>query len=172
MDTCLVNVLLNVGKKESVNHAKGNSSVAIKMKTIFGDAFAVGIIDRDKREIEYIKEFVLYNATLPDKLLLYKHPDKHHYFIQLCPESENWICAVSDDLEIDMAEYELPTDPRELAKESKDVSVGEDIRFVRLFREIRKRALETEYAPVVKLINWLNELRENNYMANIDNLKN
>ena len=172
VDTCLINILLNVGGKDGANHAKGNSSVAVKMKNVFGDAFAVGVIDRDKREIEYIKEFALYNETLPEKLLLFKHPDKHHYFIQLCPESESWICAVSQDLEINMQEYGLPSNPRELSRESKSVSVDEDARFVRLFREIRKKAFETDYAPVVKLIYWLNELKDNTYNVNIGNLTN
>ena len=74
VDTCLINVLLQIDKG-SVNHGKGNSTVANKMKTLFHDKFAVGIIDRDKREIEYIKEFNLENETLGNKILLFKHPN-------------------------------------------------------------------------------------------------
>lgn len=173
VDTCLINILLNVGGKESANHAKGNSSVAAKMKGVFNDAFAVGIIDMDKREIEYIKEFELCNDTMPDKLLLYKHPNKHHYFIQLCPESESWICTVSNELSIDIGnDYGLPNNPQELSKESKYVNVGTDSRFVKLFKEIKRRSIETNYEPVLKLMYWLTELKENNYSVNIDNLTN
>ena len=172
VDTCLINILLQISN-DSVNHVKGNSTVANKMKTTFGDKFAVGIIDRDKREIEYIKEFDLTNQTLKDKILLYKHPDKHHYFIQLCPESENWICNVSRELEIDMeGEYGLPNTAKGLSKLSKNINVADDIKFVKLFKEIRKRSIEKNYEPVVKLIFWLTHLKENNYNVDINALKN
>ncbi len=172
VDTCLVNILLEVSKN-GVNHGKGNSTVANKMKDEFGDSFAVGIIDRDKREIEYVKEFNLWNQSLKNYLLLFKHPDKHHYIIQLCPESETWICNVASDLEINMEDdYDLPSVPRKLAKLSKDIDVANNEKFVRLFKEIKKRGIDNNYEPVVKLISWLIELKENTYYADVNKLKN
>lgn len=172
VDTCLVNTFLTMDLRRGANHAKGNSTVATKMQNEFRDDFAVGVIDRDKREIKYIREFQLINDTIPDKLKLYKHQTRHHYFIQLCPESESWICAVAADLGISMQEYGLPQNPRELARESKNVSVSADRRFVGLFKEIRKRAGERNYLPVIKLIRWLEQLRDNTYSVNIENLIN
>src|SRR5258705_8299393 len=172
VDTCLINIFLKL-EKESVNHGKGNSTVANKMKTAFNNSFAVGILDRDKREIEYIKEFNLENERLGEKILLFKHPDKHHYIIQLCPESENWICNVATDLDINMeSEYGLPNGARDLAKLSKNINVAKDERFVPLFKEIRKRSYERGYDPVIKLIYWLETLRDNNYNVDLNDLRN
>ena len=172
VDTCLINILLEI-RNDSVNHGKGNSSVANKMKTTFGDKFAVGIIDGDKREIEYIKEFELTNQILKGKILLYNHPIKHHYFIQLCPESEDLICNVSRELGIDMEkEYELPNTAKGLSKLSKNINVKDDIRFVKLFKEIRRRSIEIHYEPIIKLIFWLTQLVKNNYNIDLNELKN
>ena len=172
VDTCLINTLLGVSKN-GVNHGKGNNSVSNKMKDDFGDSFAVGIIDRDKREIEYIKEFNLWNESIKEYLLLYKHPSKHHYIIQLCPESETWICNVSNDLKINLQDdYNLPDVPRKMAKFSKDVDVANNEKFVRLFKEIKKRGIDNNYEPVVKLISWLIELNDNTYNADVNKLMN
>ena len=71
-----------------------------------------------------------------------------------------------------MDDYDLPNTPKKLAKLSKDVNVANDIRFVKLFKEIRKKAYNNEYEPVTKLISWLTNLKENNYNVDINLLKN
>ena len=55
LDTNLVEFLL--GKTNSVNHKKGNSSVAAKMnEKRFLNSFIVGIIDDDKIKIKELED--------------------------------------------------------------------------------------------------------------------
>jgi len=172
IDTCLINVLLRADAgSRGVNHGKGNSAAAKKMQEKFYDAFSLGIIDKDKREIDYLKKFLLINDTIKDFSLLYKHKEKHHYFIQLCPESENWICNVSGEIGIDLlGMHKLPTTPSLLAEYTKDVESKTDYRFIRLFKDIVRQSEEINFEPVLKMRHWLRILVDNNYQADINEL--
>jgi hypothetical protein len=173
IDTCLINVLLrtDVGNK-GVNHGKGNSATAKKMQEKFYNSFSLGIIDKDKRQIDYLNEFVVINKTIKDFSLLYKHKEKHHYFIQLCPESENWICNVSEEIGINLTnQYELPNSPTLLAEYTKDVDSKTDPKFIRLFKDIVRQSEEINFEPVLKLKHWLRILVDDNYHVDINELE-
>jgi ATP-dependent Clp protease ATP-binding subunit ClpA len=172
IDTCLVNTLLGLEKK-STSHKKGVSTVTSKMRNDFKDAFSVGIIDRDKEAIDYLKEFDLVNKSIEGHSLLLKHKDnkRHHYIIQICPESETWICNVAKELRINLKEeYNLPDKPIELRSHTKKVSSKEDPRFKKLFKDIVKRAEENNFEPVLKLKDWLNRLAKDNYTVDVNAL--
>jgi hypothetical protein len=173
IDTCLINVLLQADAgKRGVNHGKGNSAAAKKMQEKFPDRFSLGIIDKDKREIDYLKKFSLINDTIKDFSLLYKHNEIHHYFIQICPESENWICNVSNEIGINLVQHHgLPNIPSLLADFTKDVESKTDYRFIRLFKHIVTQSEQTNFEPVLKLRNWLRLLIDNNYTVRIEDLK-
>jgi hypothetical protein len=71
IDTTLVKSLLDA----DVNHKHSCNEVAREMeKGHFKDAFAVGIIDNDKRKISYIESFEEIGRT--DNLTFLKHRDK------------------------------------------------------------------------------------------------
>ena len=61
-------------------HRKGCNNVANDLDSErLKDLFAVGIIDKDKRELAYLKSCrVLYNA---DKILLWKHKERLQFVI-------------------------------------------------------------------------------------------
>lgn len=165
VDTCLAEVLLQAGKKH-VNHQKGNGTVAGKMKDWFGDAFCVGMIDEDRKPLDYLKEFDL--KVSQGNLKLWKHRTKHHYMIQLCPVIEVWIineCAVR---EIPLAGFGLPTELRSLLKVTKSIGVEADDRFVQLFKEMVRLQCES----VIRLKNWIEYLKQEKYKADINKLIN
>ncbi len=72
-DTVLLKKLLQTNKR--LVHRKGCNNVVNDLDSErLKDLFAVGIIDKDKRELDYLKNCtVLYNAN---KIVLWKHKDR------------------------------------------------------------------------------------------------
>ena len=173
IDTNLINVLLRAAHKKGVNHGKGISTVANKMKNGHNEQFSVGVIDRDEEDIDYVKrEFEIINSSIGKYCLLHKHSKRHHYIIQICPVIETWICNVAKDVEIDLVtEYSLPAVPKELKKITGKVVSKYDPTFEKLFKHILRRSEEVNFEPVLKLQNWLRILVDNNYSADINELR-
>jgi hypothetical protein len=165
IDSCLTEVLLHAGKNH-VNHQKGNGTVAREMKEKFGDGFCVGIIDEDRKDLDYLKEFTLLKETRDLKLR--KHKDKHHYIIQLRPVIEEWIINNCNRSGIDLSLFSLPVTINQLKKVSKSTTSKSDTRFVQLFKEMEKCKVEA----VMELKKWLDYLKNNNYHADIKELRN
>lgn len=167
LDTLLVEVLLN--KSYAVNHGKGNSSVAAKMKKgKMIDSFAVGIIDKDKIKLKELDEFETIDMLNKQNLKFFKHPTRPHYFVQICPAIEKWIISECEKAHISLANYELPGDVKGLAK-LKAVAQRDDVRFKKLFKDL---AANDNCDEMQELLKWLIFLRDNNYSANIDLLIN
>ncbi|MES2701057.1 MAG: hypothetical protein V4649_00370 [Bacteroidota bacterium] len=172
IDTNLVNTFLGVEGKRGANHTKGVSTVSKKMQEKFSNSFSLGIIDKDKKEIAYLKEFEVLAGSIAEHSILYKHRTKHHYFIQLCPESEDWICSISKALGIDLeSKHKMPSLPKQLGEITKKVVSKEDQKFTGLFKDILKRSEETNFEPVLKLRNWLRILVRDTYQADINELR-
>ncbi|MDQ6762143.1 MAG: hypothetical protein M3015_05895 [Bacteroidota bacterium] len=81
LDTNLIETIVPPVKRnnqQGYNHQKGCGTVSSRMKKQFADRFALGIIDKDKHEIDYLKEFTV--VLEQDSLILHKHnnPRKHH----------------------------------------------------------------------------------------------
>ena len=135
IDTMLVGSLLN----SKVNHKHSCNEVVKEMeKGKFKDAFAVGIIDNDKRKISYIDEFNEIGKT--DNLTFLKHNKKHHYLIKVGKEHkamETFIMANVKTIGMRMEDFGLPSDLDELTKVTKDsVSTQKDTRILSLCRAI------------------------------------
>jgi hypothetical protein len=85
---------------------KGCNNVVNELKSKrLKDDFAAAIIDKDKRQLEYLDECtILYDAN---RLLLYKHKSKLHFIIRLNLPLEKWIIDVlkEDGLRIEDFEY-------------------------------------------------------------------
>ena len=97
IDSCLIEVLLFAGRNH-VNHQKGNGTVANRMKDKFFDKFCIGIIDEDRKKLDYLKEFNPLEETV--SLKSWKHKTKNQYLIQIRPllKSGYWIFAVMQEL--------------------------------------------------------------------------
>ena len=55
VDTNLIETLVPTAK--GYNHQKGCNNVVKVMKEKLSDKFAVGIVDKDKRQVSYVNEF-------------------------------------------------------------------------------------------------------------------
>lgn len=163
LDTNLVEVLLE--KPDAVNHKKGSTTIAARMKEPrLADSFVVASIDDDKRKLKELDEFLKIERLWRNGLKLFKHPVRKHYFIQLSPAIERWILIESAKGEIRLEDYGLPGDIRGL-KGMKSLSQRRDTRFGNLFRDMLKNEKCDE---IIELKRWLIFFRDNNYNSNID----
>lgn len=85
IDTNLVETLIIT---DGCNHQKGCNTVVKTMQQKFANAFSVGIIDEDKRQVSYVKEFSEIART--PSLRLKKHGSKSHYLIMVI-SCNGWI---------------------------------------------------------------------------------
>ena len=160
VDTNLVSALLGgIG----VNHQKSCNKVVGRMKDKYGDGFAVGIIDNDKRRPGYLDEFqTIANSS---HLTLYKHPQKHHYIITVAPAAEMFILNAASDAGLSLSDYGLPANLKELMKLTKHIVSNSDSRLIRLFHDL------SSVGEVALLKNTLKYLLDKMYYASSDELK-
>jgi hypothetical protein len=136
------------------------------MKTSFENDFCVGIIDEDRKDLDYLVEFSVVIET--NHLKLWKHQIKNHYMIQVRPVIEKWIIGLCKEWDISLKEANLPEEWIDLVKITKSVSSKTDQRFIGLFKKMRKK----EIGPILQLQNWLEYLKANKYNVDINQLTN
>jgi mannose-6-phosphate isomerase class I len=165
VDTSLIEAI--VPPKQGYNHQKGCSVVAKTMMEHkqLKDGFALGIIDKDKKEVDYALLFD--EIACKEQLKLMKHPDKPHYLIQIVGGMEKWILQNAASVAIQLSDYELPNDFETLKKISKSVKTKKDDRFKRLFKALKSH----KAAGVMLLHKWVTHLKSNPYDADLDFLK-
>lgn len=163
LDTNLMETLVTPAK--SYNHQKGCHTVARVMKEKFADAFALGILDHDKNQVFYLAEFA--QIAEQHSVMLFKHPNKHHYLI-LHPPIESWLIKQAQENSLALPDYGLPMDLKSLRKITKVASSKNDYRFKRLFRD-----LETGNADGIRVLKgWVKHLKTYSYNADINTLQN
>ncbi len=158
VDTNLIETI--VPAKGQYNHQKGCGTVTRVMQEKFADRFAVGIIDKDKREVAYLKEFNEVHTA--GSLILHKHKARHHYIIQINPAMERFILYNAEAADINVADYGLPNDFDQFKRESKKVNTKDDPRFKRLFSDMHKAGVD----DLQRLAAWITVLRQHTY--NVD----
>ncbi len=163
VDTNLIETIVPP-ERNGYNHQMGCTMVAKKMieDKALKDGFALGIIDKDKKEIEYAKAFNEIVSTA--QLTLLKHPTKNHYFIQIMPAMEKWIIQNAEAVGIDMLDFGLPNDFNELKRYSKSVKSKKDDHFKRLFKALKKQ----NATGVLLLSKWITYLKAHPYDADLD----
>lgn len=164
IDTVLVETI--VPPTTRYNHQSGCQSVATAMQNNYSDDFALGIIDRDKKKIIYLNEFVL-EIEVTGEIILWKHPAKHHYIIQICPAIESWILKRSVEMQLDLSAFNLPQDLKELCAITKTIVSQKDARFRALFNAMKSSDNEV----MSTLINWISHLKEKKFKADLQSLK-
>jgi hypothetical protein len=163
VDTNLVETL--VPPQKQYNHQKGCGTVTKVMKEKFTDSFAVGVIDKDKKEVDYLKEFTEVGKS--DGLILHKHKIRHHYIIQIVPGMERFIFNCLADAGLSPIDFELPEDLELFRKESKTINSKDDVRFKKLFKALRNAGAE----DILRLSAIIKYLKEYNYKATDNELK-
>ena len=166
IDSTLVASLLDDAK---VNHKHSSNEVAKAMeKGKYKDAFAVGIIDNDKRKISYIEGFEEIGRT--DNLTFLKHKNKHQYVIKVGKDHkamETFIQANVEAMGMKMEDFDLPSDLAELIEQTKDsLTTQKDARILKLCKALRQSP------EVAKLQDVLSYLAANKYDVDIEELKN
>lgn len=164
IDTTLVGILLDA----NVSHKHSCSEVAKEMeKGRYKDAFAVGIIDNDKRKITYIEGFEEIGRT--DNLTYLKHKSKDQYVIKVGKDRkamETFIKANVEAIGMKMEDFSLPSDLAELIELTKDtVTSQRDPRILKLCKSLRQSP------EVAKLQEVLAYLAANKYDVDIEALK-
>lgn len=159
IDTNLIEFLLNA----KVNHQHSCNNV-IKALNNKKDEFAIGIIDNDKRKVAYIKDCKEIIKT--KHLILFKHKERNQYLITISPAADGFIldCAIEQD--IDVSNFDLPTNLKDFLKETKTITSNKDQRFKKLFKVIKN------HEEISLLQNILTYLCENKYHSKIDDIKN
>ena len=167
VDTNLIETLVPPDGRRGYNHQKGCPNVAKTMRehAQLKDGFAVGIIDKDKRELDYAEIFDIIVDN--EQLQLLKHPEKHHYFIRIVPIMERFILTNAEEVGIDLKEYGLSSDLTTLCKMAKKIDSKDDAKFKRLFKDLKKKGA----SGVVKLADWVTYLKENNYNTDLEYFK-
>src|SRR5665647_2087626 len=93
-DTVLLKKLLQTDKR--LVHRKGCNNVVNDLNSKrLADFFAVALIDKDKTELNYLKDCTVLHDS--DKLVLWKHKDRKQFVIQLNPPLEKWVIEILDE---------------------------------------------------------------------------
>lgn len=163
VDTNLIETLVPTGS--GFNHQKGCGTVAKVMKERFSDDFAVGIIDKDKNQLDYLNEFDVIITS--GNLTLHMHKSRLHYIIQIFPAIEKFIINAVEECELDLTHYDLPDEFNELKKVSKSVSSKFDKRFKQLFRDLHSSGS----VELTILAKWVSYLKDHPYNADLNELK-
>ena len=163
IDSTLVGSLLDA----KVNHKHSCNEVAKAMeKGEYKDAFAVGIIDNDKRKISYIEGFEEIGRT--DNLTFLKHKNKHQYVIKVGKDRkamETFIKANVKAIGMKMEDFDLPSDYAELIEQTKSITTQKDPRILKLCKALRQSP------EVAKLQDVLSYLAANKFDVDIEELK-
>ncbi|MEY8688216.1 hypothetical protein AB9N12_19540 [Bacteroides sp. AN502(2024)] len=159
VDTNLIEYLLNAG----VNHQHCCSKVVGQLNSTFADKFAIGIIDKDKVQLGYIRECDIIAQT--EHLTLMKHRERHQYLITIAPAVDKFILDCAEEQMIDPNSFGLPTEFKKFTDESKKVSSNSDPRFKSLFAAIK------DNSEIHSLKMALKYLCENRYTPDSAHLK-
>jgi hypothetical protein len=165
IDTKLIKAL--VPPQTRYNHQKGCSTVTKVMQERFSNDFALGIIDRDKKELDYANQFDLI-IEVPDNLQLLKHRNKNHYLIFICPAVEKWIIACAVDADILLQDFGLPSDFLSLTKITKTSKSENNDEFSLNFRDLFKALRLENPSNVAVLRFWIEYLKANPYQVDLD----
>ena len=134
VDTNLIEYLLNAG----VNHQHCCSKVVGQLKSTFANRFAIGIIDKDKVQLGYIRECDMIAQT--EHLTLMKHRERHHYLITITPAVDKFVLDCAREQNVNVTQFDLPCELQQFTKETKKVSSNADSRFKSLFAAIQNNS--------------------------------
>lgn len=138
VDTNMVITMLVIGGVpcKGVNHCKGCNKVAMSMNgNKLKDSFAMGIIDKDKRQHSYTNEFDVIGKN--EHLELLKHKNRHHFLIRVEPAMDGFILDVTRQAGIDITVYGLPAELYEFTRITKDIAAKDLKSLKSLFKDIK-----------------------------------
>jgi hypothetical protein len=169
-DTVLFKRILQTNKR--LKHTKGCRNVINRFRIVKGkkgdlyDGFGVGMVDRDKIELDYLKECEQVFAHT--NLILWKYPGKPHFIIQLNPPLEKWVLQILNESSIEIEDFGYSSDSKKLKKQIKDDIDNEGNQKLNI---IIGEIVNSNHPVVEKLKTILLYLKEKTIQANIEELK-
>ncbi len=170
-DTVLFKKIFQTNRR--LKHTKGCFNVVNRFRIINGkkgdlyDSFGVGMVDKDKRELDYLNECE--KIANHQNLILWKHKDRQHFIIQLNPPLEKWVIEVLKSDNRNVEEFGYVNDWKKLKRALKDDIDEESNERLNLFVD----AILSSSNPVIEnLKKILLYLRDKNYQADINELRN
>ena len=157
VDTLLVKTL--APPKKRYNHQKSCNSVLKTMRKEFADKAAFGIIDDDKKVTRFDDFSLLKKHN--EQLSIFKHKDKPHYIAKMSKAAEDFILKNAEKCNIQLAEYDLPSDLEGLKKITKHINLLKDaeIKFKKLFSALK----QNKNSDFCTLAQWIELFKENPY---------
>lgn len=81
------------------------------------DKFAIGIIDKDKVQLGYIKECDAIAQT--EHLTLMKHRKRYQYLITIAPAVDKLILDCAEEQRVNIKDFDLPSELKKFTAETK-----------------------------------------------------
>ena len=146
--------------KKGYNHQHCCTKVLGTMKEKFLNNAALGIIDDDKLVSKELDDFFLLKKH-NDRLSIYKHNDKQHYIIKIGKAVEDFILKNTQKCNIELTEYDLPSDLEGLKKITKHInSLKEaETKVKKIFSVLR----QNENSDFYKLAQWIELFKASPY---------
>ena len=170
-DTVLFKKIFETDKR--LKHRKGCNNVVNSFRIVNGkkgdlyESFGVGMVDKDKIELDFLKECEPIIES--ENLILWKHKERPHFIIQLCPPIENWVIEILKADNRSIEEFGYSKEFKKLKEEIKnDIDDEKDERLNNLVNAI----LSSKSDTIKKLKAILLYLKEKTYKADINELKN
>ncbi len=165
-DTVFLKRLLQTSRR--LMHRRGCNNVINDLDSPrLKDSFAVGIIDRDKRDLAYLKQCKVFHDS--DKPILWKHNDRLQFIIQLNPPLENWIVSILDENGLKIEDFGYSRNFKKLKQQIKDdIDNEKDDKLNKLVSAV----IKTDCATIKKIQSMLLYLKEKNYQTDINELIN
>jgi hypothetical protein len=170
IDTKLIKTIAPPTHKKGYNHQKGCTNVIKMMQEKLTNDFAVGVMDKDKRVLDYVKYFD-WVAGLENQLELWKHPNKPHYLIFICPAVEKWLLLCADEVNIPLTDFGLPHDFLKLQKITKTAKSEDNDPFSNQLKQLFKSLQKNGARNIIILAYWITYLKSMPYDADLNEIK-
>ena len=151
--------------KKRYNHKAGCNDVLKAMREEFTNKSAFGIIDDDKSAPKDLEKFSLLKKH-NEQLSIYKHKNKPHYIVKIGKAAEDFILKNAKKCNIELAEYDLPSDLEGLRRITKHINSLKDAetKFKKIFSDIK----QNENSDFYKLAQWIEFFKTNPYNLDIN----
>lgn len=116
------------------------------------DEFAVGIIDKDKQQPKYVKQFTIIRKTAHIELL--KHTTRPHYIIRIVPAIERFLLDIASSDTLD--KFGLPSQLKELTGFTKSLPPEIAKKIERLTKVLCSNA-NSEMSTLKRILEYLDQ---------------
>ena len=147
----------------TVSHQHTCNDVAKTLKDKYQNKFGVGIIDKDKKIVPYLREFDEIEHS--EHLCVWKHKNLDQYMITVSPAMDGFLWDCAQEHKIPLDKYELPTNRDDFIERMKHKSVYDDPAIKRLTRDM----LDNKELGYLKCI--LQYLSQNTYKSDSKDIK-